>query len=156
MINIRAAGLDDCDDLLNWRNDESTRMVSFDQHEISGKEHRVWFERAIRDPKIRIFIGVDENGIKLGMVRFNVVGKGISEISINIAPEERGKGLGKLILQQACERYSAENDGLKMIAKVKISNPASLKVFKSAGFILEPQDKVDPGSDMAVLIRVNK
>lgn len=55
------------------------------------------------------------------------------DISINIAPHERGKGLGSRIIDAACERLSTLGID-SVVAEARVENAASIKAFTSAGF----------------------
>jgi L-amino acid N-acyltransferase YncA len=71
----------------------------------------------------------------VGTVRLDVVDKGILEVSININPEMRGKGLGQVVLQRACEKGFSLGAN-RLLAKVKQENAASIKIFEKVGFKL--------------------
>lgn len=55
------------------------------------------------------------------------------DISINIAPEHRGKGYGALAIAEACKLLSAKGIG-SIHAEVRIRNTPSAKSFEKAGF----------------------
>ena len=75
-----------------------------------------------------------EPRIKLGVVRFDIKSaKCIAEVSINLNPEMRGQGLGKLMLDLAIEEFF-KYFSLNLVAEVKPKNAASIKLFTALGF----------------------
>jgi hypothetical protein len=58
-----------------------------------------------------------------------------SEVSINVNPSIRGKGLGKTFLQSSVDVYLDQNN-YDLIAKIKTENIISKKIFSYVGFEL--------------------
>ena len=61
------------------------------------------------------------------------------EVSITVAPERRGTGIGRAMLQAACAQM-AEAD---IEAAIRPDNLASRKLFESCGFT--PIESAEPG-----------
>ena len=121
----------------NWRNDPLTRQMFFNGEKISWKEHSSWYENALSDDSMKLYVGEEKN-IPVGMVRFDKCDKekSIFEVSINISPENRGKGLGKKLLTSSLFRiFNEELDCRVIKANVKKHNEYSNKLFRSCGFI---------------------
>lgn len=134
-IKIRFATIGDSKSLFDWRSDENSRAMSFSKTTPSIEEHNLWFENALSDQQRTLFIGEcgDE---KIGVCRFDAdEERSSAEVSINMNPASRGRGLGKQFLREAVERYLEEYH-YSLIAKVKPENLASLSIFKSSGFDL--------------------
>ncbi|MCB1114005.1 MAG: GNAT family N-acetyltransferase [Chlamydiia bacterium] len=75
-----------------------------------------------------------EEGKPVGVIRFNrAPGIGGVEISIVLAKDARGKGLGKRAIEEATEWVKAQGFSA-VIAKIKPENTPSIKAFKAAGF----------------------
>lgn len=129
-VKLQKATEGDCEALFRWRNDPLTRESSLNSGVIQYEKHCEWFTAVLTDPKKLIYIAVNEKGQKIGNVRFDTRSKKVLEISVIIAPEQRGKGYGSRIISLAC----AENLGKLIIARVKKGNAASVKAFKKAGF----------------------
>jgi len=71
------------------------------------------------------------------MVRFDKCGKqdNVYEVSINLDPQQRGKGLGRLLLTKAIEHFWTQvADADLILAEIKKENAASKKAFENAGF----------------------
>ncbi|MFA5114012.1 MAG: GNAT family N-acetyltransferase [Candidatus Margulisiibacteriota bacterium] len=129
-IKLRKAVPADSADILNWRNDPATVKVSFNQAPVGAAEHEKWFAGAFSDPRRRLLIAESERGEKIGLLRFDLLGTSFAEVSINLAPAQRGKGFGAPLIAQGCRAMA----GCSLIARAKESNPASVKVFEKAGF----------------------
>lgn len=135
---IRPARLHDSAELLDWRNDPTTRAMSFDSSVISVTEHQRWFEHSLHHPLRQILMG-ELAGEKIGMCRFDITaGMANAEVSININPAYRGQGFAAPLLERAVRTFCTDNPAPIIIARTKVSNLASIKTFQKAGFT---QDK---------------
>jgi UDP-2,4-diacetamido-2,4,6-trideoxy-beta-L-altropyranose hydrolase len=133
-MTMRRAEEGDCRDLLEWRNDPLSRAMSLDRGAVSFDDHRTWFERSLRDPARVILIG-ERDGAKIGMVRYDPDGAGDAAVSVNLNPAWRGRGLAAALLAQSEQELPG---GVKRLtALVRRENIPSLRLFESAGYILE-------------------
>ena len=66
---LRPATEADLDVMRDWRNQEPNRLASINSHEISGSEHRAWWEKTSTDPTRRVLIFEREDG-PMGVVSF--------------------------------------------------------------------------------------
>jgi len=131
-IKLREANINDSEMLLHWRNDPAARQASFNSKLVGEKEHQKWFRAVLRDPKRKIYVAENAAGEKIGMIRMDIANGGNVEISINLAPEMRGKGYGKAIISEACRQRKGSRF---FVARAKEMNHASVKVFEKAGFV---------------------
>ncbi len=139
-MKIRNINQKDSKDLFEWRNDFGSRKMSFEKKKITLEEHEKWFKESIRSPNKIFYIG-EYSGIKIGVCRFEFNNKkNVSEISININPNERGKGYGRKLLTNAIETY-LKNKNCILTAKIKKENTISLELFSSSGFLVTKKDK---------------
>jgi hypothetical protein len=60
-MNYRLAEISDAVDILNWRNDELTRLMSLSQEEIDWKTHEKWFAKSLANQNGHIYIFSDMN-----------------------------------------------------------------------------------------------
>ncbi|HEV2358016.1 MAG TPA: GNAT family N-acetyltransferase [bacterium] len=132
-VSVRAAAMEDCRRVWEWRNARGSRAASFTTREIPYAEHQEWFARAVVDPGVRFFIVLCD-GRAVGYVRFVISGED-AEISVGIDHEEQGKGYGTAAIAIASQVVLA-GQVLRIIAHVKTSNPASRTAFERAGFFL--------------------
>jgi len=140
MLILRSAAAEDEQRLLAWRNEAATRAASFTSGEISPQDHQQWFRRKLADPGCRLLI-VEESGRPVGQVRLDRVDEGVAEISIGLAPESRGRGLGREALRLAVTHAANELGARQLVARVKPSNRPSLGVFQAAGYRVARADR---------------
>ncbi len=134
-LSLRSATIADSQDILKWRNDETTRTNSFNAYLISAKEHEAWFESALKDNAKHLWIAQDVTGNKIGIVSFFEKEKNTAEININLAPEKRNQGFGVFLIKQASQKFLNEIKIQKIIARIKITNIVSIGAFLKAGFL---------------------
>jgi UDP-2,4-diacetamido-2,4,6-trideoxy-beta-L-altropyranose hydrolase len=139
MVTLRPARADDEERLLTWRNDPSTRAASFTSEVISAADHGRWFARKLRDPACALLI-VEEGGRPVGQVRLDRLDPNLVEISIGLAREARGHGLGREALRLAVSEASGLFAVKTIRAMVKPGNDASLRAFNAAGFRIVRED----------------
>jgi len=104
------------------RNDPSARENFMNQDITTSEEHKVYMED--HEDKFYICLLEDKPAGYIGINSENY-------ISIAVAKDARGKGLGKYMLQYFFEEMKAR----KLRAIVKITNEASLRLFESCGFV---------------------
>ena len=127
MIKFRKAALSDLSLLYVWRNDPQTRQNSISTEAIPAKAHAEWLKASLSTPSREIYIGL-ESEIPVGSVRLDRNSSGWI-LSWTIAPEKRGKGLGKEMVKQATTLVEGE-----ILAEIKLGNAASMKIAEYAGF----------------------
>ena len=135
-LHIRPAVEGDDRLLFEWRNDEETRAMSLNTAPLLWESHLEWFTKVLSGvfPDRSIYIVETEKGEPVGMVRSDEREDGCTEVSYAVAPEWRGKGVGKrMMLQFAKEKLA----GKKLAARIKKGvNPASERIARALG--LEP------------------
>jgi len=135
VVTLRAARLEDCRSLWEWRNDPETREASFHTETIFFDDHRTWFESRIGSSDLQILIVLSPEGKEIGYVRFQLTGSD-AEVSVALDPEERGKGYGSAAVRAASDELLAKGGVKRVIALIKHSNPSSRQAFERAGFRL--------------------
>ena len=105
--------------LRTLRNDPSVRTGFIQQEQIASADHKRFMEKygdcyyiCLVDNTPAGFVGVIDNDIRVAT-----------------SPEFQRQGLGKFMIQELGERRPHS------IAKVKVENEASLRLFESCGFI---------------------
>jgi RimJ/RimL family protein N-acetyltransferase len=133
-VAFRPAAPGDCEMLWHWRNEPAAREASFDTRAIALEEHRPWFERLLADATRRLWI-VTADGEPAGYVRVDRRDeRGV--VSVGLAPEWRGRGVGSAALAAIGARARAELGVDRLVAEIKRDNPGSLGAFRRAGFRL--------------------
>ena len=139
-IEIRPAENRDCEDIYIWRSDPLSRSMFFCNSIPSLKEHADWFESSLMSVNRKFYIG-EVDSLKIGVCRFDYNKSGsVVEVSINMSPSSRGRGLGKRFLALCIEHYRKDHC-YDLSAKIKPENCASMKIFKALGFRLVSTNK---------------
>jgi RimJ/RimL family protein N-acetyltransferase len=135
VITFRPVAAADSGDLFDWRNDELTRSASVFQDEVQREEHDRWFSDSLESDRRTIYIAVDgESGESIGMCRFDSLGDR-AEVSINLSPSWRGRGIAADVLGGAIGAYRESAVGaLPLVATIRRENVASARIFEKAGF----------------------
>ncbi len=134
-ISISLAEPNDLKNIFLWRNDPISCEQSLGNKPISWKDHKLWFERVFNSKEHCLLMCFSEVlQANVGVVRFDIV-KSNAVVSINLAPNVRGQGLGRLCLSMAIDRFSELFEEVcSLTATVRSSNEASLRLFRHVGF----------------------
>lgn len=124
--------------IFDWRNDEITRLMSFNQNIRIWKNFKEEFKNNYFNNIIPPLFALYENK-KIAIIGFlddNINKEHI--ININIDPFYRNKGMGKEIILKSIKyiKTNYKNCYNSIIACIKEINIASNKVFQKSGFIL--------------------
>ncbi|WP_085902027.1 GNAT family N-acetyltransferase [Kiloniella majae] len=133
-ISVRIAGPDDMADILVWRNDPYVRSMSIDTGIIEPASHRHWYNKLLLDSN-RLLLIYMLGSSKVGMIRFDADISQNWDISITVAPDFRGSGVGSKLLGLGIA-FLKETRSVNLInAQVKTGNEPSTKLFSKYGFI---------------------
>ncbi|WP_417258097.1 UDP-2,4-diacetamido-2,4,6-trideoxy-beta-L-altropyranose hydrolase [Celeribacter sp.] len=133
-LTLRRATMNDAEVIWTWR-DALPASHFHTGIKPSLADHLAWFSRALDDPYRRLYVAGDP---AIAHLRLDVDdAKGCDArravVSIILAPEARGGGLGVRLLAGLADIGRAE--GLAtLIAEVQVENEASLALFQSAGY----------------------
>ena len=133
-MNLRPAGLADSELLFRLRNDPDTRLASRVSHEVTPEEHQAWLADVLIDPARTLFIA-EHDGVAVGMGRLDGKG-GPVWVSLAMAPEWQGDGLGRQLIVALCEAARLKG-ATRVLADVKGDNVRSLRAFLASGFIVQ-------------------
>lgn len=124
---------EDMDLLYKWANDPVVRQNAFHTEPISYEEHKNWFQRILKDEECVQYIFLKDNE-PVGQIRFNIKADE-AVIGYSVAPEMRGKGYGKTLLEMGTEKFIKTYPHIKkVVGQVKKENMASKKCFTDIGF----------------------
>ena len=132
-ITLRHVGAGDARLIFDWRNDPATRAVSRDTGELSWPDHAAWFERRLDKTGAPWWIG-EAGGRPIGFVRLDPAGGDAMEVSIALAPEARGQGLGAPLLDAGLAA-AGENGIRGVTAVIRPDNTPSRRIFARCGFV---------------------
>lgn len=130
MITLRRAAEEDSERLFAWRNDPVTRANFKNTEVVPWQDHIRWLAGILKNLNSELWIAEVE-GKPVGQIRFDVSNDTV-ELSWTIAPEERGKGYGTVLVSQAVRyrRWPLR----KVLAEIKHENKASQRVAAYSGF----------------------
>lgn len=134
-ISLRKAEPADCKMLFDWRNAPEIRQTALNPEPLVFTDHEAWYHRSLNMPDRHLLIGLlDEK--PFGVLRYDLDQKlKTAEISIYLAPDYLGKGLGKPLLQAGEAWLKASEPQIAALeATVLSTNPRSLRLFQSDGY----------------------
>jgi L-amino acid N-acyltransferase YncA len=124
---------------MTWRNDPATLAMFY--HRTPKLWESFWPEYLSQYLSEETFnpLFALENGRRMAFLRFGRVTHPLGlpaltvDISINIAPDSRGKGLGRRVLA-ACLEHLRRKGVAHVYAEILVKNAASIRAFSGAGF----------------------
>ena len=141
VITLEPASATEADarQVMAWRNDPAARAASFHREqklwETFWPEYRDgYFPADAPEPVFAV-----NRGRRVGFVRFRRVehpegaGRRCVDISINLAPEHRGRGFAQAMLHAAHGQLRALGVGA-VYAEVRAENDKSHRAFEAAGY----------------------
>jgi RimJ/RimL family protein N-acetyltransferase len=138
MLTFRPAVSSDAGDLFTWRNDPDSRAASLSQDVVSRDGHDRWFASSLESTTRWIYLAVDEeSGSSVGVCRFDLAEQdATAEVSINLNPNWRGRGLSGTVLTGGIAAFRAASAlAVPLTATIRSSNAASARIFTAAGFV---------------------
>jgi GNAT superfamily N-acetyltransferase len=134
-IVLRNALAEDVDLLFEWVNHPSSIEAKLKTDEpIAYGVHRKWLTAILADSNAKLWIA-EVSGSSVGQVRIESEKPGL-KVDVFVAPEFRGRGLGKKILQALAGECEKLWPGQPLIAYVLHENQASMALFMQAGYEL--------------------
>jgi RimJ/RimL family protein N-acetyltransferase len=133
---LRAAHAGDAELVLELRNDPEARQQSFSAQPIPAAEHDDWFRGKLARPEeSRIYIA-EADGSPVGQARVDRLDDGAGEISVALADDARGRGLGRELIALASARGAGELGLHELHAFIKPGNVVSQRAFEAVGYTL--------------------
>ncbi len=134
MITLRAVTDADAVALYRWRNDDEARKYSGSSGRIPWQEHITWFGNRLLAGAWLIATSVPE-ATAVGTVRWDRHLDDRTWISVLVAPEHRGRGVGAAIVLVATGRRAGP-----VYARIHEGNAPSLRIFARAGYVRLPEE----------------
>jgi RimJ/RimL family protein N-acetyltransferase len=138
-VRLRPAYHDDAAFVRECRSDHDAIRFSVSGCAITADEHEGWFAARLDEPGHPMWVG-EVDGARIGSVRLDVHA-GVGEIAIAIAPDARGRGLGRGLLAALLDHVRTDQQVTDLIARIHPENVASMRAFRSVGF--ESDDSCD-------------
>lgn len=137
-VKIRPAYQKDMERLFGWQTQPEVRRFARNPNPPALDEHKAWFQRKMNDPGCDMFI-ILYDGKEAGFFRLDGLEDGRREVSIIVAPEMQGRGIGKATLLIANEKWPEKD----LFAEVLPGNEASHRIFSAAGYEAQYSRKAD-------------
>lgn len=135
-LTLLPVSLEDSQTLFEWRNHPSIRSVSLQQETLQFESHQQWVASSLVNPNRVMWMAYCGDS-KIGMIRFDRSHElsREAEVSLYLAPNQQGKGLGKQLLtagEQAIVKHWSNIERIK--AQVLATNRASVNLFTHAQY----------------------
>ncbi len=137
-VRLRAAEPGDQDWLLDLQSRPETRRFARTSRIPTASEHAAWMDRTLSDPD-RLLALIDFNDVPAGVIRLDRLSqdKPAFEVSIAIAPERHGRGIGAAALTLVRNLVPKAD----LVATVLAGNQASQLLFERAGYRREAEGR---------------
>jgi RimJ/RimL family protein N-acetyltransferase len=146
-VRLRPANAGDAALLFEWLNRPDSLAASLDTAApVAWQDHERWLTARLADPGTRLWI-VERDGAPVGQVRLQDKGDG-PEVAIYIDPAARGGGIAGAALDHALGEGALAWPGATAIARVRLDNARSQRLFERAGFVKKAR-----ADDHRVLVR---
>lgn len=142
-LRLRPALAGDAELVFGWANDPVARAASFSCAQISWDDHLAWFAAQL-DREDRHPFMAELTGEAVAFVRLDadISRPRICTISINVAPEARGRGLGVAVIEAATS-VAGGLEFVSICALIRPDNLASRRAFARAGYVLDADTVVN-------------
>ncbi len=132
---IRKVTFDDWEVLLAWRNELETRKNSHNREFVREESHKAWLRSALANENRQLYVGCIDGSL-VGTVRadFSEVTNDY-ELSWTVAPDFRGKGIGKMMVKILVEKLNS-----RVRAEIKSGNTGSVKIAESVGMKFKKEE----------------
>lgn len=131
---LRLATASDSESYWQINNHPTVRKVSLSSQSIPWDIHVHWFTASLENPERTLFV-VTLSAKIVAVSRMDLKGE-CAEISLAVAPEHHGCGIGSWTIVQTGKTLLRARPQLSYVrALIKSDNLASQKVFEKAGYI---------------------
>jgi L-amino acid N-acyltransferase YncA len=135
-IIIRSARIGDAYPLWLWANDEAARTASGNRAPIEWRSHRAWLDQQLESATALVFVGESAEQRPLGTIRFETDDDwATARVSYTVAPESRGRGVGRALLEAGQRACAARRVPAQFVARVQPGNAASRHLFATSGWV---------------------
>ncbi len=140
-VTLRPATRADAGHVLEWRNESTAVQWSATGEAVPDTQHARWFAAVLDDPGRRLVIA-EVDGEPIGSLRVDVA-DGVGVVSIAVAPQWRGRGYGRSMLQALEAELAADCQVRTLEAVVHPENEPSRRAFEANGFAEVASERPD-------------
>ena len=135
-VILRRAEAADAEALWAWANDPAARAASGTQAPIEWPHHVSWLAKRLASPNNLILMAESPAGQPLGTIRFETDDHWVSaRLSYLVAPDSRGRGVGRTLLERGPDALAAVRTGVRLVAQVRPTNQPSRRLFEALGWV---------------------
>ena len=131
-LYLRESTEEDMDLLYEWANDPVVRRNAFHTEAIPYETHVKWFRQMLENKTVHQYI-LCRAEEPVGQIRLNIE-DGTGLIDYSVAPKQRGKGLGAVLLELVKEKAGETETVTRLMGQVKNENIASVRTFEKCGY----------------------
>lgn len=139
-LTLRTVSEADCELLWKWASDPEVRRSSFVTDRIAWDEHVKWFQGKLNNPDCFQFIGLDDDNMPVGQIRFDVSGDR-AEAHVSVSTSFRGMGYGAPVIRSGVAELVRIAKVRTVHAFVKPDNKKSIRAFQESGFLPQEMDE---------------
>lgn len=142
-MRLRPAEAADMLTYFRWANEAEARRNSYRSDPVPLAGHERWFAARLADPDCRLYVA-EKDGEPAGQIRFQRESSD-AWISFSVDSRARGAGAGAWLLREGARKLRSEAGwgAARILGAVKRSNPASLKAFTKAGYVVAEEAPVN-------------
>jgi UDP-2,4-diacetamido-2,4,6-trideoxy-beta-L-altropyranose hydrolase len=137
-IRLRPIRKTDADDILKWQNTDGMRRFSGNPRKIERAEHENWIRGRLANAPLETYLAYDATRKSVGLLHLKADDRGGWWISLLVAPEAQGRGIGPAMLRLLARIYRHE----PFYAEIQPDNVASIRTFEGAGFVSTGDDYI--------------
>jgi UDP-2,4-diacetamido-2,4,6-trideoxy-beta-L-altropyranose hydrolase len=130
-LTLRPAAPGDCARMFDWQRHRATRRFANQSVAPSWTEHQSWFDAKMDDSENLIYMA-ELDGVPSGVLRLDVDGRETWRVSIYVAPEDHGRGIGRALLELGHSIWPRHT----FTAEVLADNEVSHKLFVGSAYQL--------------------
>jgi RimJ/RimL family protein N-acetyltransferase len=132
-VTLRPATIDDAPLVFEWRNDPDIQAISGTTKELKMHDHLKWFAARLQESHAEsIYMVEGSEAGTIGTARILQDGTSHARISLTIASEYRGRGIGRKVIRLL--KNKIDEMSRIAVARVHTENLTSLRAFMSVGF----------------------
>ena len=132
-VTLRPATIDDAPLVFEWRNDPDIQAISGTTKELKMHDHLKWFAARLQESHAEsIYMVEGSHAGTIGSARILQDGTSHARISLTIASEYRGRGIGRKVIRLLKKKI--DEMSRIAVARVHTENLTSLRAFMSVGF----------------------
>lgn len=134
-FTLRNVQISDSETTWRWHHDPEVRSVALAPLPESFEQHSVLVQHQIDNPQTEVWISEGPDGNAVGQVSFEITSDHqTAYIDIIVDEKHRGRGVGSILISDACHQMFEKSEIKEIVAQIKPGNAASEKAFRSAGF----------------------